>query len=291
MKFKLKSLFCVLSIFALTSCACNDYENKDLSNMNIIELNEYNEYLKEENKDLKKDYEDLLDESEAKTKSEIIELINYVNNEVIKSNVMITNEAKSFFHTTSISSGSGSIIKEDSSYYYVLTNNHVIYSLGNRSSYYIYDYLNNEYKGNVLFNDANYDMALLRFNKGNVKLRVTPIVKEDINVKDNVVAIGQPLGQRNAITFGEVLRYDRVNCTNCALDESNINYDCVFYDAITTNGNSGGMVINYNYELVAVVTYGMNNSNGEYVYGAGSPASKVKEFFSNNNFEVGDSYE
>ena len=57
--------------------------------------------------------------------------------------------------------------------------------------------------------------------------------------------------------------------------------------AITTNGNSGGMIIDYNYNLVGVVTYGMTSSDGKYMYGAGSPISKVKEFLT----RVGDYYD
>lgn len=284
----IKSILCLLSIVILTSCTRVDYDETNVDSMSILGLNQYIKDLESEKEFYKVNNEKLLDISGNKTKEEIIDLVNYVNNEIIKSNVMITNESKSFFHTTSVSSGSGTIIKEDDNYYYVLTNNHVIFSLGNRSTYYIYDYLNNEYSASVMFYDANYDMALLRFNKGGSKLRVTSLAIEDIRVDENLIAIGQPLGQRNAITFGEVMRYERVECSNCNVLESNIQYECVFYDAITTNGNSGGMIINYNYELVGVVTYGMSSANGEYMYGAGSPVSKVKEFLANNSFEVGD---
>ena len=219
-----------------------------------------------------------------------MDMMNKINMEIVRSNVMITSESKSLFNGTSISSGSGTIIKEDQNYYYVLTNNHVIYSLGNRVSYYIYDYLNHEYSGaTILFSNPNYDMALLRFSKGENELLVTPFSLNDANIKENVIVIGQPLGQRNTVTFGEVLSYGKVDCDNCNVNESNINYDCVFYDAMTFNGNSGGMILNYQYELVGVVTFGMNGTNGEYLHGAGSPISKVREFLTLNNFQVGDS--
>lgn len=289
MKHKIKSVICLLSVLVCTSCSLKDYDNVDINEMNLIQLNEYNKNLKNDKDDLEKSYNSLFDISDGKNEKEVIELFNYVNNEVVKSNVMITSESKSFFHTASVSSGSGTIIKEDDTYYYVLTNNHVIYSLGNRTSYYVYDYLNNEYKNaKVLFKDPNYDMALLRFTKGNVSLRVSELAGEDAKIKDNVIAIGQPLGQRNAITFGEVLKYEKVKCSNCKVDESNIGYDCVYYSAITSNGNSGGMLVNYNYELIGVVTFGLNDQRGDYLYGAGSPVSKVKEFLTNNNFKVGD---
>ena len=288
MKNRLIKLMCLIGcILMLTSCF--NYKTEEVTKMNLIELYQYNQYLINENKNLTDNIDSLIEQSDGKTYNELVEMINYLNTEIIKSNVMITSESKSFFNSTSVSSGSGTIIKEDNNYYYVLTNNHVIYSLGNRVSYYVYDYLNHEYTGaKVIFADANYDMALLRFNKGQNKLLVTPFALQDSAIKENIIVIGQPLGQRNAITFGEVLSYGKVDCQSCGVDESNINYDCVFYDAITSNGNSGGMILNYNYELVGVVTFGMNGANGEYLHGAGSPISKVKEFLSLNQFEVGD---
>ncbi len=285
MKNKIFKILCLTCVFVF--CGCNNHsESKDIEKMSIIELNNYYKEINREYENINKKYESLLDVSGLKSKEEIIQLINYVNNEVVKSNVMITNESKSFFHTTSVSSGSGTIIKEDEEYYYVLTNNHVIYTLGSRTSYYIYDYLNNEYSATLLFNDPNYDMALLRFRKS-YDLRVTKLAKEDVKEKENIITIGQPRGQRNAITFGEVLYYKQVICDDCKPNESNVKYECVYYNAKTTNGNSGGMLINYNYELVGVVTFGMSDNFGEYIYGAGSPTSKVREFLSNNNFEVG----
>lgn len=289
MKNKLIRLIYLIGCLVMVT-SCFNAENKDINEMNLIELHQYNQYLKNEHQSLMNDIDRLMEESDGKTYDEVVYIINKLNDEIIKSNVMITSESKSFFHSTSVSSGSGTIIKEDSDYYYVLTNNHVIYSLGNRVSYYIYDYLNNEYSNaSVLFADANYDMALLRFSKGKSKLLVTPFALQDAKVKENIIVIGQPLGQRNTITFGEVLSYGKVDCDSCGINESNINYDCIFYDAITSNGNSGGMILNYEYELVGVVTFGMNGANGDYLHGAGSPISRVKEFLLLNQFEVGDS--
>ena len=53
MKSKLKSLMCLASVFMLCSCSNNDYLNKDLNKMSLIELNRYNDYLNEENDRLK----------------------------------------------------------------------------------------------------------------------------------------------------------------------------------------------------------------------------------------------
>ena len=285
-----KKIMTILCAFSFLFTACNS--DKPIEEMSLIELNSNYKELEEQYGYLKSQYDNLYDYVAGKSESEIINLINELNNEIIKSNVMITNESKSYFVGTSISSGSGTIIKEDANKYYVLTNNHVIYSLNaSRTSYYVYDYLNNEYRANVEFYDPNYDMALLSFNKkSGSTLRVATLASSDLEVKDNLIAIGQPLGQRNMISFGEVVKYDYVDCTNCNESESNIDYECVFYDAVTTNGNSGGMLINYNYELVGVVTYGFTTNN-VYTYGAGSSVSKVREFLSNNDFKVGDSYE
>lgn len=277
---------------AFVLCSCYNFQNKDINEMNLIELNHYREYLNNQNTYLKEQNNILSEKSDGKTYQEIIDMMNYVNDEIVKANVMITNESRSFFQASTTSSGSGTIIREDNRYYYALTNNHVIYSLGNRVSYYVYDYLNNEYtNAQVMFSDPNYDMAIVRFAKGKTTLKVINLASEDVEMKENIIVVGQPQGQRNTITFGEVLSYGVVNCSDCDKNISNIKYECVYYDAITNNGNSGGMILNYNYELVGVVTFGMNASNGEYLYGAGSPVSKVKEFFSVNDFEVGDSHE
>ena len=288
MKKVLASIVCIFSFFF---CACEVDSDRSIEDMNLVELNLNYESLVYEYDSLKIDVDKLLDVVGNKSSSEIIDMINELNNEIIKSNVMITNEVKSYFNTTSISSGSGTIISEDSDKYYVLTNNHVIYSLNsNRTSYYIYDYLNNEYRANVEFYNPDYDLALLSFNKGSNQLRVMKMADGDPYVKDNIIAIGQPLGQRNVITFGEVIMYDYVTCDECNVNQSNIKYECMYYDAVTTNGNSGGMIINFDYELVGVVTYGFT-VNGVYKYGAGSSVSKVREFLTNNHFEVGDYYE
>ena len=289
MKNRFKIILSLLFVFVISGCSCVYDANKNIEDMSLIELNAYNKNLNIDNDKLKEEYEEYKELAKDLDLNVSVELINYVNEEVVKSNVMITSESKSLFHSTSVSSGSGTIIKEDSTYYYVLTNNHVIYALGNKTSYYVYDYLNNEYKGTLLFNDPNYDMAILKFKK-TVNLRVAILASNDIEVGEKVIVIGQPGGQRNAITFGKVIKYDKINCSDCNPNQSNINYDCVFYAAETTNGNSGGMIITNEFQLVGVVNYGLNDNYGNYLYGGGSPVSKVREFLSNNNFEVGENY-
>lgn len=287
MKNKIKCIIYLLFVFIISGCSCTFTINKDINRMSLIELNIYNKKLRKENDILNDTYKNYLSKSENIDVNKVIEIINHVSTEVVKSNVMITSEAKSFFHSTSVSSGSGTIIKDDGGYYYILTNNHVIYALGNKTSYYVYDYLNNEYNATLLFHDSNYDLALLRIKK-RVDLRVTSLAINDIEIDKQIIVIGQPQGQRNAITFGKSIKYERVSCSDCNPYQSNINYDCLFYDARTTNGNSGGMILNDEFELVGVVTYGLTDEGGRYLYGAGSPINKVREFLVNNNFEVGD---
>ena len=288
MKRKLISLVLLLNVFLLTSCFGNDYLNKNVEDMNKWELNQYQKYLEKNNEYFKNALDEAIDISDGKSEEEIIEMINYLNEEVIKSNVMLTNEAKTIYNRYSIMTGSGSIIKEDEDYYYVLTNNHVIYAFGSKANYYVYDYLNNEYAASIVFSNASYDMAVLKFEKGKQKLRIVNMAKDDIAINKNVIAVGQPGGQRNAITFGEAIKYDEVECYQCHKDESNVKYDCLYYNAITTHGNSGGMLLDYDYNMVAIVTFGMNADNGNYMYGAGSPASKIREFLALYEFELGD---
>ena len=48
--------------------------------------------------------------------------------------------------------------------------------------------------------------------------------------------------------------------------------------------------MSYDYKIVGIVTYGFT-IGGEFAYGAGSSVSKIIEFLTLNDFEVGDLYE
>lgn len=212
------------------------------------------------------------------------ELFSTLSLETVKSNVMVYTTCRSL---TGISrkggQGSGVIIKEDETSYYVLTNNHVVYCEPNypRRSYEITDFKMNSYEGQVLHFDADFDLAIVKFPK-DLELLVLPFASKNPEVEETVIAIGQPEGQINAITFGKVLRYTEILCETCEVEVSNVDFECILHDASISKGNSGGMLINTKKEIVGINTFGAGDSGN----GAAVPYTQIMEFFSQNNFTV-----
>lgn len=215
----------------------------------------------------------------------IYDLFTDISLNIVQANVMIhTYASKTYFGVIGPvlgSQGSGVIFMEDNTYYYILTNNHVIYvpSGYQRIEYKIFDYKMNEYSGELLFNSPDYDLAVMRFKK-TVNLKVLNFSMDNPEINDMIIAIGQPEGQVNAITFGKVLGYAIPNCDSCEVERSNVIFDCIFHDANINHGNSGGMLINSNKEIVGINTFG--SSDGQMALAV--PISKVKEFLELNNF-------
>lgn len=202
--------------------------------------------------------------------------------EVVKSNVMLYTTCRSL---TGISrkggQGSGVIVDEDQSSYYVLTNNHVVYCEPNypRRSYEVTDYKMNSYNGEILFFDADFDLALVKFPKS-TELLVLEFAEENPKASETVIAIGQPEGQINAITFGEVLRYTHIICSTCDPLVSNVTFDCILHSAAISKGNSGGMLINRDKKIVGINTFGSENN------GAAVPVERIMEFLENNEYPI-----
>lgn len=220
--------------------------------------------------------------------SECYLLFHELENEILKGAVLITHFSCTESGWGILSKeeyisgglGSGFIIKETSSCYYILTNNHVIESAeGSDKEYlYVYDYNLNEYNGTLLFSSEDYDMAVISIDKNNSsKLKVMSLANEDPKEMDTVIAIGQPEGQVNSITIGCVNSYVRV---------SDVSYPVIHHDAYINNGSSGGMLINLNFEVVGINTWGLKSNTYEEHVGLSSPVKKIIEFLNLNSFTL-----
>ena len=177
--------------------------------------------------------------------------------------------------------GSGFVIKEDDKYYYILTNNHVIETTqaADKENIYVYDYDLNKYSGTVLFKSSDYDMALVRITKDSslLALNVMKMADKNPNSGDCVIAIGQPQGQVNSISIGNVNRYVSI---------TPVNYKVIYHTAWIDHGNSGGMLLNTNLEVVGINTWGGSNNSYTNHESLASPIEKIKEFLLNNSFNV-----
>jgi len=163
----------------------------------------------------------------------------------VASVVLITCEVQSSSFGQSFtgsSSGSGFILTENG---YVVTNAHVV---DGASSITVTTHAGEELKAKLMGSDATNDVAVLK-----VEAEGLPAVSvgssTDLIVGDQVVAIGNPLGElTSTMTVGYVSAKDR----DVNTDGSTINM--IQTDAAINSGNSGGPLFNMKGEVVGITT-------------------------------------
>lgn len=218
-----------------------------------------------------------------------VELINNVTLVAMKSNVKIISGEVNGKKVDNIFLGSGAIIKKkenksnNTNAYYCVTNNHVVAGNGQRI-FKVYDYCGVENDAELLFSSVNYDLAVLKFESKSELLSIK-LSETNPSVGDVVVSVGQPESQLNAITVGEVLKFEKLPQSEDV--SSKVDFDVVVHNAYINNGSSGGMLLNKDVELVGVNYAGLENKEGESLneYLA-VPVLKLIEFLTNNNFKI-----
>lgn len=159
------------------------------------------------------------------------------------------------YQTTSAASGSGFILTEDG---YIVTNNHVIEGA---SSIKVTTYSGSAYEATLVGYDESNDLAVLKIDaKG-----LTPVIlgdSDNMNVGDDVVAIGNPLGELTfSLTSGSVSALDREVTMS-----SGISMDLIQTDCAINSGNSGGALFNMYGEVIGI-------TNAKYSSSSSSQAS------------------
>jgi putative serine protease PepD len=87
--------------------------------------------------------------------------------------------------------GSGSIYRSNSSTSYIITNNHVVADAANSGTINV-ELLNGDlHKATIVGRDANYDIAVLKINLGNLP-EISIGDSSKVSVGDPVLAIGSP---------------------------------------------------------------------------------------------------
>jgi serine protease Do len=181
------------------------------------------------------------------------ELVNTISLTTMKANVTVyttsyTN-AKVF---GSVQFGSGVLFHYDDPFYYLLTNQHVIDFEDDheKRAFEIEDFQGNVYDGRLYRNSAieSFDLAILYFAKDEIDLHVVPLASKNPEKHSEVIAIGQPEFQKNALTFGTVEHYEQISVE----DAIELSFESIVHDATIKPGSSGGMLINTNLELVGL---------------------------------------
>ena len=162
--------------------------------------------------------------------------------------------------TTGTSTGSGFVITEDG---YVVTNHHVV---DGATGVTVTMHDGAEYQAKLVGSDSTNDVAVLKITES-VQLNAVAIgSSEALNVGDQVVAIGNPLGElTSTLTVGYVSAKGR----DVTTDGKTINM--IQTDAAINSGNSGGPLFNSQGEVVGITTakYSGSSSSGASIEGIG----------------------
>src|SRR5580765_7419120 len=137
--------------------------------------------------------------------------------------------------------GSGVIIDEAG---HIVTNNHVI---ANATTIKVQLADGRSAEARVVGRDPDTDLALL-----SIKVSPLPVMKlgrsDQLQVGDEVLAIGNPLGLQQTVTHGIVSAIDRKQLGVATFE------NFIQTDAAINEGNSGGALINTSGELVGINT-------------------------------------
>ena len=136
--------------------------------------------------------------------------------------------------------GSGSIFKTTSTFSYVVTNNHVVESAAGGAGTITVELDNGDQAvATIVGREPNYDLAVLKINKGNL-----PTIEigdsSQIQIGDQVIAFGSPLGLDHTVTSGIVSSLNRPVVTRGGTNSTESYVDAIQTDAAINPGNSGG---------------------------------------------------
>ena len=156
--------------------------------------------------------------------------------------------------TQAAAAGSGFILSADG---YILTNYHVVED-SNSITVSLYD--GTEYDATLVGCDESNDIAVLKIDAEGL----TPVVlgdSDNLNVGDQVVAIGNPLGELTfSLTTGVVSALNREVTLS-----SNVTMNLIQTDCAINSGNSGGALFNLYGEVIGITNakYSSSSSSSE----------------------------
>lgn len=161
--------------------------------------------------------------------------------------------------------GSGVIVRSDG---LIVTNNHVIEG-GQQLNVVLAD--RREFPAKVVLADARSDLAVLKIDVGSEKLPVLPIAdKDEVQVGDLVLAIGDPFGVGQTVTNGIVSALARTD-----VGASDFSF-FIQTDAAINPGNSGGPMVDMNGNLIGLNTLIYSRTGSSSGLGFAIPAAMVR---------------
>ena len=155
------------------------------------------------------------------------------------------------------SSGSGFVISEDG---YIVTNYHVVEG-ATKVTVMMHSSL--EHRAEIVGYDEANDVAVLKIEAKDLKF-LKPGSSDDLIVGDQVVAIGNPLGElTSTMTVGYVSAKDRM------IETEGARINMIQTDVAINSGNSGGPLLNMKGEVIGITTakYSGTTSSGASIEG------------------------
>ena len=192
---------------------------------------------------------------------------------------LVTPSVVSIKVTTSSGSGngSGSIYKTSATSSYIITNNHVVEGAASSGSITVELVNGDQYKATIVGRDANYDLAVVKINAGNLPA-ISIGDSSQISVGDPVLAIGSPLGLANTVTSGIISSLNRPVTTGTSDAQSYV--DAIQTDAAINPGNSGGALVDAQGRIIgvnsAIATLSSGSTSGNIGLGFSIPINEAK---------------
>ena len=172
---------------------------------------------------------------------------------------------------TSQAQGSGFVVSADGR---IVTNEHVVEGA---SSITVKLWNGKTYAARVVDSDPSLDLAVLKVDApGSVLHPLTLADSSDVQVGDEVVAIGSPFGLSETVTSGIVSALHRhISGTNNATITNAIQTD-----AAINHGNSGGPLLNAQGQVIGVNSQIESDSGGNDGVGFAVSSNDVKQLLS-----------
>ncbi|WP_137145509.1 S1C family serine protease [Mycolicibacterium sp. CR10] len=163
---------------------------------------------------------------------------------------------------------------------YIVTNNHVISEAATNPSQYKLAVVFNDGKevpANLVGRDPKTDLAVLKVDNVDNLVVARMGDSEKLQVGEEVIAAGAPLGLRSTVTTGIISALHRPVPLSGDGSDTDTVIDGVQTDASINHGNSGGPLINMNAEVIGINTAGKSLSDSASGLGFAIPVNEVKQ--------------
>ncbi len=180
----------------------------------------------------------------SKTEKSSINNIYELNKDKV---VNIQCEMDAYNGQNSKSYGTGAIIAKSKKYLYIITNYHVIKEADKIL-------INNDIivssMAEKVGENTEYDFSIVRIDNyyNQIESFDLNIEKKAVYIGDEIVSLGNAIGQGISMSYGIISAIDRV------VQEYNENIEFIQIDAAINEGCSGGPLINMNNEMVGIAT-------------------------------------